>query len=490
MDRNLKILTKRGPKMTVRPGFFKNTLTNERGIALMMVLGVVAILTFILADFTFETKLNKIKIYNQQDKIQARLNAESGLNFALAKLRLYQVGRNKLEKEESLKSAFPPSDLENIIIQPFIYPIPAPKGAGIIQQTALDEFTKKTLFRGELSVTFTKVSGFLNPNGLRLKATNNKSSQDQDAADTPPADDDNSGDSGDQNSDGTKKTKTERADVIIEKKLTETLQRLLKDKSDQDEDFHSKYSNVDASYLIKELKFYVNDSAKFQDSQRPEIEAKFGQKNITPKHAPLASIDELYLLPSWDDSIVDLMKDRLSVHEVSVISVNDLTIEDLKVLFPNINNIQIEEFFKYRDGDEDKKIKGKKFKNGEDFKNVIVGTLNIASDTDYNERINELKQAGLTIDTAGKLYKVSSRGSFNNAVYNLVAYIDLPVKPQPPKPKKPGTNTGDPGANPDDPPPAADQNPAGGDQDKDKDKKEKTEPVELLLPRVIELRLE
>ena len=102
--------------MFTSKNFFKKTLNNESGIALLMVMGVIAILTFLLADFTFESKLNKIKIYNQQDKIQARLNAESGLNFALGKLRLYQEGRNKIEKDDNLKSAFPSSDLESIII--------------------------------------------------------------------------------------------------------------------------------------------------------------------------------------------------------------------------------------------------------------------------------------------------------------------------------------------------------------------------------------
>jgi len=130
----------------------------------------------------------------------------------------------------------------------------------------------------------------------------------------------------------------------------------MKDKSDTDEEFHQKYGNVDPNYLVKELKFYVNDRGQFQDNERPEIEAKFNQKNIIPKFAPMTSIDELYLLPSWDDAIVDLIKDRMSVHEVSAIAVNEITVEDLKILFPAINNIQTEEFFKYRDGDIDKKL--------------------------------------------------------------------------------------------------------------------------------------
>ncbi|MDD4973573.1 MAG: hypothetical protein PHY93_04440 [Bacteriovorax sp.] len=459
--------------------FFKQTFRSEQGIALIMVMGVIAILTFLLADFTFETKLNKIKIYNQQEKIQARLNAESGLNFALGKLRLYQEGRNKIEKDESLKSAFPSSDLEAVIIQPFIFPPPVSAKANIIQRTAVDEFLKKTMFRGEVSVTFTKVSGFLNPNGLRLQP---KTPTDQGAGGPDAAQPNGPGDS---SNPGDKTQAQPPAWAVIEKKMIETFQRLLKDKNDSDEDFHLHYANVDANYLVKELRYYVNDKGAFQDSMLPEIEAKFNQKNITPKFGPMSSIDELYLLPSWDDAIVDLIKDRMSVHEVSVIAINELTIEDLKILFPAINNIQIEEFFKYRDGDVDKKIKGKKFKDAEDFKRVVVSELNIVSDSEYQERITALKNAGLVIDTAGKLYKVNSRGSMNNAIYNLVAYIDLPIKPQPKKPSPKGQT------------PPADGNPP---DDQDTTGAEKTSPsagqtakaapIELLLPRVVEIRLE
>lgn len=466
-------------KSTSKSLFLKKTLQNESGIALLLVMGVIAILTFLLADFTFETKLNKIKIYNQQDKIQARLNAESGLNFALAKLRLYQEGRNKIEKDENLKTAFPSSDLESVIIQPFIFPPPSQSRANIIQRTAMDEFLKKTIFRGEVSVTFSKVSGFLNPNGLRLQpkdSANQSSNQIENSQ--------SSTESENGNTDTT--TSNQPAWAVIEKKMIETMQRLLKEKNDNDEDFHLQYANADASYLIKELRYYVSDRGTFQDSSLQEIEAKFNQKSIAAKFAPMSSLDELYLLPSWDDALVDLIKDRMSVHEVSVIAINELTTEDLKILFPAINNIQIEEFFKYRDGDIDKKIKGKKFKDADDFKRVVTSEFNIVSDSEYQERINSLKNAGLVIATSGKLYKVNSRGSMNNAVYNLVAYIDLPIKPQPKKPKVPGAT----------PPPLDEDGNATADQTTEAGvppptgQADKLGPVELMLPRIVEIRLE
>jgi hypothetical protein len=456
----------------------KNTteiVNNEKGIALLMVLGVIAILTFLLADFTFETKLNKIKVYNQQDKIQARLNAEAGINFALGKLRLYQEGRNKIEKDENLKNSFPSSDLESVILEPFVFPIPAGSKLNVIQRTAIDEFMKKTLLKGELSITFSKITGFLNPNGLRAIAKTNAPQQDQQV----PA--------GEVGKDGTgTKPEKKEASLIIETKLVETLQRLIKDKNDSDENFHTLYGNLDAAYLVKEIKYYVNDPGKFTGGESGEIEAKFNQKNLTPKHAPMTSIEELYLLPSWDDAIVDLIKDRLSIHEVSMIAVNEITIEDLKIIFPAINNIQIEEFFKYRDGDPDKKIKPTKFKNAEDFKNVITGQLNIVTEAEYTERIKDLESAGLIIDTAGKIYKVNSRGSYNNATFNLVAFVDLPIKPVPPKkstkPQPP------PGYNPD--PQDQAERDAQEPAPNPNGKPEKAPPTELLKPRAVEIRVE
>ena len=51
-----------------------------------MVTTAIAILTVILVDFTFDTKLNKLRMENQVDKYQAKLNAQAGLNLAMSNL--------------------------------------------------------------------------------------------------------------------------------------------------------------------------------------------------------------------------------------------------------------------------------------------------------------------------------------------------------------------------------------------------------------------
>ncbi len=439
-------------------------LKNEKGIAIIMIMTTISLLTFLLADLTFETKLNKLRVYNYQDKAQARLNAEAGLRLALAKLKLYMKGKNLLEKNDTLKGSITPSSLEQAVTSPFIFPIPLTKNANIIQRSAIEEFSENTLLRGKLSVEMTAVSGFLNPNNLRipsLKEDNENNSNSGDEEKSSPA-------------------------LYIEKALVKTLDDAMRAKKEEDDDFDALYGNMDPELLIKELKYYVNSPAFFEDSERSEIEALYLEHETSPKHAPLSSLDELYLLAGWNDAIIDLIKDRLTVHEASVIQVNKITKNQLKVIFPEITEEQLEEFFKYRDGDQDLKEEGKEFKNAADFKEVITNQLGVLDSSSYDKKVKEFEEAGLKIGVAGKLFKVISTGEMNRSIYRLTAFIDLPIKPPIPKEKKKDDGK-EPTA-----PDRNDQSSGQGRSDKtDKtEEDDKKEPQELMLPRVIEVRID
>ena len=444
----------------------KILLKNESGMALLMVMGSIALLTWILADLTFETQLNKLKTYNFQDKVQAKLNAESGLNFAMAKLQLYQEGRNFLEKNKAAKGAVKPGDLEGAILQPFVYPIPLPKEANAIQKTAVEEFQKETLLKGEIIVSMEAVSGFLNPNNLRLPP--------------PKKEDPNNGPSArDQDEDEEKKSPQE----YIENKILETLNKIMEEQKEETEDFDEFYGDFDTELMVKELKLYVNNKNALDFPEVQDIQNLYDEAGTALKYAPMTTIDELYLLEGWPHDIVDLMKDKMTVHEVAIIALNKITEEQLKILFPKISPEQSEEFFKYRDGDQELKEEPNPFKGEEDFKNLVVNQLAIIDQAGYDERIKDFASAGLKLGVAGKLFKVTSTGKFNRSSYTLTAFVDLPVKPEPEKKTQTNKNSSKKGSS---------SNPNGEDQDPDDDKKDekKEQPVNLMKPRVVEIRVD
>jgi hypothetical protein len=453
----------------------KTALFNQRGVAITMVMTSIALLAFLLANFTFETKLNKLRIYNEQDKLQARLNAEAGLKFALAKLKLYQEGRNTIEKNESIKKQFSPLLLENIITQPFIYPISEGllKGANQIQKKAIEDFMKNVLLEGKLTVMMSSVSGFLNPNNLRFVPRDNKNQNNQTTSSF----------SNNQN------RKNEPAHVTIEKEFVETLRRELDRKREEDDEFNAQYSNLRPELLIKELKFFVNHPEHFTDSERGEIEALYVDSGTTPKHAPMTSIKEMYLLEGWDDAIVELIIDRLTVHAVKIIPVNQITDSQLRILFPDITPFQIEEFFRYRDGNPQEELEPHEFQTVEQFKQIVVNRLGIVSDSVYNERIKEFENAGIKIGVAGKLFKVICKGESGRATYTLTAFVDLPVEPQPaPKtPRDQNANNSNDQSNTASDREEEQQENNNPNNNSNNQNQNKPRPMQLMEPRVVEL---
>jgi len=441
------------------------TIKDERGVAVLMVMTSVALLAFLLSDFTFETKVNKLKIYNSQDKFQARLNAEAGLNFAMSKLRIYQEARNLIETNENIKNIVKPAQIESVLLEPFIYPIPDMPKMDALAKSALNDFRENTLFQGQVTVTIKPVSGFLNPNNMRIappeptapkENTSNKNGDSQFSQD---------GDS------------EKSPELYMEETLITTLRQIMEDKRESDRDFDIKYGNLEPRMLIKELKYYISDKDLFDDAERGELESNYLSKDIQPKYAPLASLDELYLLLGWPDEIVKLIEDKLTVHEIAVIAVNELTEDQLKILFPEITDFQIEEFFRYRDGDQELGEEAQEFKTAAEFKQLMVNRLGVMDSQGF-DKMKDFEKAGLKIGVAGKLYKVTSRGSKGRADYNLVAFVDMPIKPQPEKPAKP-ENT------------QVSSNQQGDQSDQGDEKKEKEEDkIEYMLPRVVEIQLE
>lgn len=442
-----------------------------------MVTTAVAILTLVLSEFTFETKLNKIRVENQVDRFQAKLNAEAGIRFALAKLRIYKEAWNTLEDNESLKETVSPRDAESVVTQPFIYPIPLPPSANIIQKSALEEFEKDNLLRGELVVTMSAITGFLNPN--TLKVVKDTTSED--------------GDDQDQDDDQEEGSSNLKPYQFMEKTFVETIEEIVKDKIQNDEEFALKYSNLNIELLVKELKYYVNNPADYDEPEKADIEKIYSQADKTPKHAAFESLDELYTLEGWDDTLVNLIKDRLSVHQVSVININEMTENQLKVFFPSMTPFQLETFFKYRDGDDEQGTDPKPFKDANEFKKYITEELGAVEGSDYDKRIAEFKKSSIELGVAGKLFKIVSKGTFGRSHYQLTAFMDLPIKPQAATEKKTGStgqtdSSKSQGSDEDKDEDEGKDQDQGQDQDGDSDEEKTKSKTYLLSPRIVEIR--
>ena len=136
----------------------------------------------------------------------------------------------------------------------------------------------------------------------------------------------------------------------------------------------------------------------------------------------------------------------------------------------------IEQFFKYRDGDPEQEWEPTPFQSVAHFRSFMVDELGISEEL-YERRAEELERAKMKFGVVGKLYKIVSRGNFNRVDYTLTAYVEIPVEP----PKKKSTSPrrrrdrwGRPVVNP----------------KKPKKDKKKEGPEILLPPKIVEIHIQ
>ena len=189
-------------------------------------------------------------------------------------------------------------------------------------------------------------------------------------------------------------------------------------------------------FLVKELAWYVNSPENFDDPEKGRIEELYDREGITPKHAPLVSLDELYLLQGWPDAIVDMVLESFTVHENHSIPINEIVQSQLEALFPELDLEQIDQFFKYRDGNPEDEWDPTPFQSVSHFKNFLVDDLGVSEEL-YDQRAEELERGKMKFGVVGKLYKIVSRGSFNRVNYTLTAFVEIPVEPPKKEPKPP-----------------------------------------------------
>lgn len=379
-------------------------LKNDSGIAIMLVMTAIVLLTTIMMTFSFETNVNKLKSYNIEDRGQARLTAEAGVRFAMARLKLYKEAFNYVEKNPTVKDFAKPQLLNSIWNFPFVYPIPTSGSMNQIQKDAISKFQKETFLDGEMKLLITNISNRINLNMLRVSLMQIENQ--------------NTG-----NNQNTNQNTNQDDQFAIEAQIIKSLKFSIERKSEKDDYFAGLYMGVNPIELVNILMVNSSDPQSLADDGGAT--GMFDEIGTKPKLAPFSSWSEVYSLPGWDDDLVELIKNEFTVHGAIMIDLNKMTEKLLRLIIPNINDEEVKEFFEYRDNPDAPKY----FNTVEDFKNYIVNIGNIMNAKDFDERIKKFEANGLKFGPSPSLFKVISTGSKGRANYTITAYVVMPAKP-------------------------------------------------------------
>ncbi len=408
----------------------KKLLSNQSGVALIMVMTSILIMMALWGEFTFESKLSRIKTTNMLDKSQSKLLAESGIELAMTRLKLFKEAYNTWQSNQAAKDSISIQLINQLWEVPFAYPIPTLPNTGAQVKAAIEEFQKDSLLEGEMKVSIQNISNKLNLNMIRL-STLNKPPPPQGGAlggaggGGAPGDDNGNGIPDDQET-------LPDPNFSMEQQFLNYLTKRLREKGEEDEVFRERYGNLDAIQLVANLKYYISDKNPRRqnstpiDMQMDNSEQLFNDAKITAKHGPMSTFSEIYLIPGWDDTLVELIRGEFDVFPTVMIDLNKLTENMLRLLLPTINDDEVKEFFQYRDNPEDPHF----FNKLEDFKNYIVTVANIINENTFDEQFDKLKAQGIQFGAAPTLFRILSEGTMNRSVTTLVATVSMPGQEQ------------------------------------------------------------
>lgn len=430
----------------------KKILSNESGIALLMVSTAIVILSVIMINFTYDTNVNKLQAYNIEEKTQAKLMAESGLKFAMIRMRLYKEAFNFLQKNQSAKDMANQEVINSIWNFPFVYPVPISDSMNQVQKDSLKDFMESSLLDGNLQLTIQNISNRINLNMLRVslleRAKNGQSGTQQSAGEKDPA-------------------------FSVESQLFKSLEYAVRKKSESDESFANQYMGVDIQRLVDVLVAYLSDP----DSTEKMVGNEFLDNDMKPKNAPMASFSEMYSLPLWTDDLVELISRDFTIHGGLMIDLNKVTAQTLRLLLPDLMDEDIEDFFKYKN-DPDNPIY---FNTLDQFKKYWVEQANTISEEDFNKIFEKFEAQGIKFGPSPSIFQIISEGAKGRASYKLTAYVVIPAKPQPkPKAQDPDDYDGDGIPNDEDDTP-------GQPVQQDPNSQKPEQRTQLLEPRIVEI---
>lgn len=341
-------------------------ILSQRGIALILVISSISMLSIMMVEFTFNSQMNLKISYNYKNATKAKELARSGINFALLELTVYK----KIREHPIIKKipGFNEGMLDIIWQFGFIYPPPATTSKATFgQERAVKEFVEKSQIDGNIHVEIYDESTKINLNDL--------------------------------------------ADPKYQRGIYRQLDAIFQRKLSEDEDFNEKYQD----YRFDELVQHIIDWIDKDNSRQGGGDESYYYDRLPviyePKNRPLDTLSELALVEKLDnDEIFDLLRPYVTVYPTGGINVNAANHEMLLTISPELTPEDVENIIEKRE-------KEGYFKDAADFENYCKKTLLKSANFNKNPKV--------PLSSRSSIFSLSSTAEVKGARQTIHVVINL-----------------------------------------------------------------
>lgn len=354
----------------MRPAF-KNLvkpLRNQRGMALMLAVACMVMITFIAMEVIYDSRVEYEVNSQTLNRLKAFYAAKSGMQLSLLRIKTYQQVQTQYGSMLGSNAKM----LDQIWQFPMAWPLPIPAELSAIDKDAFKKLSKESSMDAAYMTT-------IEDEGSRIDL-NDLVSPSKTLA---------------------KITRQQILNIFEQKKL-------------EDEVFMRKHSNVRFDELVNSIIDWM--SYKSGSDNGGDKRQKYGDLNqetgtdYFPPNRPFRTVAELHMIPGMIDDFYDLLAPRVTLNGMKGINPNLATKEVLKSLDAGMTDEVVNEIVKRRDD----KDEGGPFKDAADFWGFVQGK-GIRMQGEPNDM-------PLVFDSI-MTFKVRSNGEYGGAAREIIVIV-------------------------------------------------------------------
>jgi general secretion pathway protein K len=298
--------------------FTHRSLKQQRGIALLLAVFTVVMITYLVVEISYESNIEYIVNANAVSRLKAYYAARSGLELSLVRIKLYKKVQKQLGKQMGSQAKL----LDLVWNFPFAWPLMVPEGASSVDK----EMIKDTLNESKMDASY---STRIEDEGSKLDVNDLDSES-----------------------------------KVIREATKKQLLNIFEGKM-QEEDFARRNREVRFEDLVNNIQDWVDADTQSQvRGNESDLYSEINTADLQlPPNRAFRTVDEIRLVAGMTEEFFNLLKERVTVYGMKAINPNHASKEVLMSLDNSINEEVVGEIIKRRTSDD----LGGPFKDGSDF---------------------------------------------------------------------------------------------------------------------------
>jgi general secretion pathway protein K len=303
----------------------KPGVRSEKGVALLITLFAMTLLTFIAMEVGYDTQVDYIVARQQVDRIRAYYAAKSGVEISLLRVMMYK----QVIQAFGNNPAVPKQMLDPIWAFPFMWPPTAMGGKMTeVDKSVMGELVAESFMTAQYSTTITPEGGRIDINDLGSPSKG------------------------------------------LKKAMIQQLLKVFTSEMEHNEAFADKHRGENFEEIVNNIADYIDEdkeslnggdeSAPYRDIKEPGVDM--------PPNRSLRTIDELHQVAGITDEFYNMLAPRLTVYGTKGINVNYADKQTLLSLDKTMSNEAVDKLISRRNNPKE----GGPFKTEQDLFNFLT----------------------------------------------------------------------------------------------------------------------